>query len=376
MNFDLEPPELAVREAARELAASVEPLAVEADARSALHPGMRDALRESGLARVVVPAAYGGHSDQVDPLLVCLVREQLMAVSTNLDSLFALQGIGSFAISVAGTDRQREEWLPRVAALDAIAALALTEEHAGSDLKALSTSLRADGDDVVLDGTKTFISNAGAADFYTVLAREGDGYTTVLVPADSPGVDVTPEPELIAPHLLGCVRFDHVRLPGDARIGDAGDGFRYVLATLATFRVSVAGAALGIAQAALDEAARHAASREQFGRPLSQVGLVGAMLADSWTELESARLLTYRAATWARRDPAAAIDHSSMAKLAATEAAGRIVDRCVQIMGRWGLIRDSKVERLYRAARPLRIYEGASDVLRLGVAKRLVREVT
>jgi len=178
-----------------------------------------------------------------------------------------------------------------------------------------------------------------------------------------------------APHVLGDVHFDNVRLAADARLGQAGQGMDLVLATLGVFRVSVAGAAVGLAQAALEEAVRHTRTREQFGRPLARLGAVAQMLADSWTEIEMARLLTYRAASLAKENPAASLHHSSMAKLAASEMASRVVDRCVQMMGRFGLIRDSKIERLYRQARPMRIYEGASEVLRLGIARQLTEEV-
>jgi acyl-CoA dehydrogenase len=196
----------------------------------------------------------------------------------------------------------------------------------------------------------------------------------VLVPADATGVSVTPTPELIAPHVLGDVHFDQVRLPLDARLGKPGEGLGLVLATLGVFRVSVAGAAVGLAQAALEEAVRHTSSRVQFGRPLARLGPVAQMLADCWTEVEMTRLLTYRAACLAVDDPAASLNHSSMAKLAASEAASRVVDRCVQMMGRYGLVRNSKIERLYRQARPMRIYEGASEVLRLGIARQLSKE--
>jgi acyl-CoA dehydrogenase len=171
------------------------------------------------------------------------------------------------------------------------------------------------------------------------------------------------------------VRFDDVLLPEDARLGKPGAGMELVLATLGIFRVSVAGAAVGLAQAALEEAVRHTRTRIQFGRPLARLGPVAQMLADCWTEIEMARLLAYRAASMARTDPGATLQHSSMAKLAASEMASRVVDRCVQMMGRFGLIRDSKIERLYRQARPMRIYEGASEVLRLGIARQLTEEV-
>jgi acyl-CoA dehydrogenase len=194
------------------------------------------------------------------------------------------------------------------------------------------------------------------------------------VPASTPGVSVSASPELIAPHVLGAIELRNVALPTEARLGQPGQGLDLVLATLGVFRISVAGAAVGLAQAALDEAVRHTRERSQFGRPLARLGPVAQMLADCVTEIEMARLLTYRAAHRALVDPAAALHHSSMAKLAASEMASRVVDRCVQMMGRWGLIRNSKIERLYRQARPMRIYEGASEVLRLGIAKQLIQD--
>jgi acyl-CoA dehydrogenase len=373
---ELEPRYVELRDRASALAVSLEPLADEADASSALHPGVRDAVASSGLTRFAVPAAYGGAEERVDPMAVCLIREALMGTCSHADSLLALQGIGSYALALAGSIERRHHWLPRVASLEAIAALALTEPDAGSDLKAIQTSVRRDGSDLILDGHKSFISNAGVADFYTVLAREGDVYSMLLVPADAPGVSVEPLPELIAPHVIADVRFTGVRLEEQARIGNPGEGFRLALSTLATFRVSVAGAAVGLADSALREAARHAGTRRQFGRTLVELGPVAALLADSWADVEAARLLTYDVALAAREDPLAVLDRSSMAKLAASEAASRVVDRCVQVMGRWGLVRGGRIEKLYRQSRPLRIYEGASEVLRLGIARRLVEEVS
>jgi len=375
MNFELDTQTLEIQRQARELAASIENIAVEADESNDVHPGVLDALRSSQLSELMVPAEFGGRAKQLDPLAICIVREALMATSSHLDSLFALQGIGSYAITVGGSAEQRAAWLPKVAKAEALAALALSEPDAGSDLKAVSTELAAKGDGLLLNGSKSFISNAGSAAFYVVFAKEASGLSMVLVPADADGVSVTPTPELIAPHVLGDVQFDDVTLPADARLGDAGAGMDLVLATLGVFRVSVAGAAVGLAQAALDEAVRHTRTREQFGRPLARLGPVAQMLADCWTEIEMARLLTYRAATLARSDPAATLHHSSMAKLAASEMASRVVDRCVQVMGRFGLIRNSKIERLYRQARPMRIYEGSSEVLRLGIARQLTEEI-
>ena len=374
MSFELPDEYRELQEEAAALAATVDPYAAEADACNDVHPQTLAALRASRLSELTVPAEYGGRFDHVDPLAVAVVREVLMATSSHLDSLFALQGIGSNALAKAGQPALKETWLPPVAKTEALAALAITEPHAGSDVRGITTTVRSEGDSLVVTGEKSYISNAGAAAFYTVLAKEGDGFSTVLVPGDLPGITVTPAPELIAPHVLGDVRFDDVAISPDHRIGDPGDGMNLVLGTLAVFRVSVAGAAVGLAQAALAEAVRHTRSREQFGRPLLRHGPVAVMLADSWTEIEAARLLTYRAASRAKQDALGSLHHSSMAKLAATEMAARVVDRCVQVMGRWGLVHDSKIERLYRQARPMRIYEGASDVLRLGIAKALSLE--
>ena len=375
MAFELGPDILAIQQEARAVAGQVSAFAAEADECSHVHQPTLDVLRASGLSSLMVPAAHGGRHERVDPLAVCVVREAFMRASSHLDSLFALQGIGSYAIAVAGTDEQREEWLPRVANAEVLAALALTEPVAGSDLRGIETTLVDHGGEMELTGAKSFISNGGAAGFYTTMAREGDRFSLVLVPADAPGVSIEPSPEIIAPHVLGEVAFDRVRLPATARLGEPGTGMRHVLATLSVFRISVAGAAVGLMDGALTCAARHAAAREQFGRPLVRLGPVAGLLADSWAELESTRLLAYATAEAAREDPSAHLDRSSLAKLAATEAASRVVDRCVQVMGRWGLIRGSDIERYYRQARPMRIYEGASEVLRLGIATRLCAEV-
>ena len=375
MNFQLDPPYLALQQQAREFARSIEHLAVEADESSVVHPGILAALRGSGLTRLMVPKAFGGLHDRLDPLAVCVVREVLMATSSHADSLFALQGIGSYAITVAGSDEQRAHWLPRVASGVCLPGLALTEMDAGSDLKNVATQIIPTGSGLLLRGSKSFISNGAAASFFVVFGKEGEKFSMVLVPSNAPGVTVTPTPELMAPHVLGELEFNDVMLPAEARLGKPGQGLDLVLATLGVFRVSVAGAAIGLAQAALEEAVRHTRTRVQFGRPLARLGPVAQMLADSWTEIEMARLLTYRAASYAISDPAASLQHSSMAKLAATESASRVVDRCVQVMGRFGLIRNSKIERLYRQARPMRIYEGASEVIRLGIARQLTEEI-
>ena len=363
---------LVIRDRARLLAAQCASFAAEADRCSTVHLPTQRALQESGLARFMVPRQYGGETEQVDPLAVCVIREVLMGTSAHLDQLFGMQGIGSYAVSTDGTGEQRSRWLPSIASVDILPALALTEPDTGSDLKKISTRLTQIGDELVVDGYKAFISNAGAATFFTVLAREDAGYSLVLIPRDVAGVTVHALPELIAPHIIGDVSFDQVRLPASARLGEPTQGFGIVLRTLAVFRASVAGAAVGLAEAALRIAVDHAKERHQFGGPLARIGAVQQMLAESWSELEMIRLITYRAAMLARdNEPEKALVHSSMAKLQATELAGKIVDRGVQIMGRFGLIQDAEIERLYRAARPMRIYEGSSEVLRGSIARAL-----
>jgi acyl-CoA dehydrogenase len=357
---------------ARALAASCADIADRADEADHIDPDCRARLGASGLAAVMVADEYGGRFPAVDSLAVTVIREALAAESAHLDSLFAMQGIGSYAISAGGRDAVRKRWLPAVGRLEAIAALALTEPGVGSDLRSITTTVTADGDFINVTGHKSFITNAGDADFYSVLGREGDGYSLVLVPADANGVTVTHPHQIIAPHVLGDVVFDGVKVPAENRLGAPGKGFNLTLATLSTFRVSVAGAAVGLAESALREAVKHAAGREQFGVPLARLGSVPAALARSWTDIEMARALVYRAAAAATRDPRGALHLSSLAKVGATEAAARVVDRCVQVMGRFGLVRGSKIERLYREARPMRIYEGATEVIYDSLAKQLV----
>lgn len=371
--FDLSAEHRKLQETARAVAAAVEPMADEADEFTGVHPGVLAELRASGLARFVVPTAYGGEHEVLDPLAIAVVREALMYSSAHLDSMFGMQGVGSYSLSVGGSEALKQEWLPRVASLDAIAALALTEPDVGSDLRAVSTTIVQDGDELVVDGRKSFITNGGAASFYNVLAKEGDGWSMVLVPADSIGLTVVKGAELIAPHILGELTFDGVRVPVGNRLGVPGKAFSLMLQTLAVFRVTVAASAVGLAQAALDESLQHARTRKQFGKPLTEIGAVSQALALSWTEVEASRAFVYRAAALAQSDPLGHLDYSSMAKVSATEAAGRVVDRSMQTMGRFGLVRGSKIERLYRNARPLRVYEGATEVLLDSLARRLAK---
>ena len=273
-----------VQAEARAVGEQVAPFAAEADECSEVHAPTLAALRASRLSELMVPAAYGGRFEQVDPLAVCVAREACMKASAHLDALLALQGIGSYAIALGGSETQRRAWLPRVASGESLAALALTEPEAGSDLKAITTTLRrgTGGDEWVVSGRKSFISNAPVAGFFTTLVREPapegageDLYSVVLVPADSPGVQVSPSPEIIAPHVLGEVDFVEVAIGSDHRLGEPGRGFAHVLATLSVFRSSVAGAAVGLMEGALEIATRHAVERQQFGRPLARLGVGG-----------------------------------------------------------------------------------------------------
>lgn len=373
MTFDLPQHHRELLQRARQVAAQVRDQAGEADEAVDIHPGMLHALRESGLAALTVPAAHGGADEQVDSLAVTVVREAFGGVSAHLDSMFAMQGIGSYALALGASERIQKEWLPRVVSLDAIAALGLTEPDVGSDLKSITTTVVERGGELVLNGHKSFITNAPAASFISILAKEGDGFSLVFVPADTLGLRVTSGPDLIAPHIIGDVVLEDVRVPLDSRVGLPGQAFPMVLQTLATFRVSVAGSAVGLAQAALDEAVAHTTGREQFGSTLARLGPLPQMLGTCWMEIEQARLLTYAAATRAAADPMGALHWSSMAKVAATETAGRVADRCVQMMGRFGVVTGSTIERLYRNARPMRIYEGGNEVLLGQLAKTLTR---
>ena len=319
-----------------------------------------------GLYRWLVPA-----EGPTDVRALCLIREALGYASPLADSIFAVHGLGSSPILAAGSTEQRA-CLPRVRAGETICAFGLTEPGAGSDLKAMETTATREGDGFVLDGEKTFISNVGIAHQYTVFARLGAGFAAFLVPADVEGLESAPIP-MSADHPLGRLTFRSCRLPRSALLGDEKGGLRLALGTLDTFRVSVGGAAVGMARRALDEALTHTRQRIQFGKPLRQHQMVQALLADMATELDAARLLVLRAAH--RKDSGErATAEVSMAKLFATEAAQRIVDSAVQLLGGLGVVLGQAVERLYREVRPLRIYEGTSEIQRLIIARELLAE--
>ncbi len=310
----------------------------------------------------------------------CVIREALSYSSSLADLAFVMQGLGTYAISIAATEHVRDFWLGRAANGKAIAAFALTEPDAGSDVAALKTTARREDDTYVIDGRKRFISNAGVADFYTVFARTGtreDGRAEIsafIVSARMPGFSAAERTEMIAPHPIGELEFKDCRVPAEDMIGSQGDGLRLALQTLDMFRASVGAAACGMARRALDESIRHAKSREQFGRSLSGHQLIQEKLADMATELDAARLLVYQAAYLKDSGAERSTREASEAKLFATEAASRIIDQAVQIHGGRGLVRGAVVERLYRHVRALRIYEGTSEIQKLVIANQLLKE--
>ncbi len=323
-------------------------------------------LAQAGLLKYAVAA------QQVEVRSLCLIREALAYSSALADLAFVMQGLGTYAIAKAAPDHVRDFWLSRALEGKAIAAFALTEPEAGSDVAAIQTTARRDGETYVIDGRKRFISNAGIADFYTVFARTGtraDGraeLSAFVVGSKMQGFSVVERTPLIAPHPIGEIAFEGCRVPAEDMVGKEGDGFVLAMETLDTFRASVGAAACGMARRALNEAVRYASIRKQFGRPIAEHQLVQEKLADMVTELDAARLLVYRAAYVKDTSNRRVTREASEAKLFATEAAGRIIDSAVQIHGGVGLVRGNIVEQLYRDVRALRIYEGTSEIQKVG----------
>ncbi|HJX90209.1 MAG TPA: acyl-CoA dehydrogenase family protein [Pyrinomonadaceae bacterium] len=332
------------------------------------------------LARAGVLEHAVASETELDVRALCLIREVLAYSSSLADLAFVMQGLGTYAISKSAPEHIRDFWLSRAVAGKAIAAFALTEPEAGSDIAAIQTSARIDGDAYVINGRKRFISNAGIADFYTVFARTGtrDGgraeLSAFVVSAKMPGFSVVERTQLMAPHPIGEIQFDNCRVPAEDRIGNEGDGFRLAMETLDTFRASVGAAACGMAMRALDESVRYATSRKQFGRLLAEHQLIQEKLANMVTELDAARLLVYSAAYLKDTGSSRVTREASQAKFYASEAAGRIIDSAVQIHGAAGLVRGSVVERLYRDVRALRIYEGTSEIQKIVIASQLLKE--
>jgi acyl-CoA dehydrogenase len=336
-------------------------------------------LGEAGFLKAAVPKPYGGRYDALDVRTLCLSREILSFHDGLADFAFAMQGLGTGAITLFGSEALKERYLRPVAAGKMIAAFALSEPEAGSDVAALAMTARPDGNDHVrLDGRKTWISNGGIADFYVVFARTGEGpgakgLSAFVVDADTPGLSIAERIEVIAPHPLATLAFDGARVPVENRLGQPGEGFKVAMATLDIFRSTVGAAALGFARRALDEATVQVRRRRAFGKRLADFQLTQARLADMAVEVDAAALLVYRAA-WARdRGGAARVTReAAMAKLYATEAAQRVIDAAVQLFGGRGVVAGEAVARLYCEIRSLRIYEGTSEIQRLVIARQLL----
>jgi len=341
-------------------------------------------LGAAGLTRYCVRREHGGALEDFDARAICLMRETLAYYDALADFAFAMQGLGSGAISLAGSDALKALYLPRVARGEAIAAFALSEPEAGSDVAAMSCRAERAGDDYVLDGTKTWISNGGIADFYCVFARTrpaelradgtrgAQGISAFVVEAQDAGLEIARRIEVNAPHPLAELSFRGCRIPASRRIGAEGEGFKIAMRTLDVFRASVAAAATGFARRAFDEATAHAKRRAMFGKVLADFQLTQAALADMATAIEAAALLTYRAA-WQRDSGRPVTLAAAMAKMTATESAQSVIDRALQMFGGRGVERGETVERLYREIRSLRIYEGATEVQKLIIGREVLK---
>jgi alkylation response protein AidB-like acyl-CoA dehydrogenase len=340
--------------------------------------GLVAKLGAAGFLRHCVPQAYGGVSPAIDSRSLCVMRETLAYADGLADFAFAMQGLGTGAISLSGTDAVKQAVLPKVARGELISAFALTEPDAGSDVDAMACAARRDGDAYVLDGEKVFISNGGIADVYTVFARTGEapgtrGISAFVVFAETPGFSIVERIETIAPHPLARIRFDNCRIPATQLLGAPGEGFKIAMRTLDIFRPSVAAAALGFARRALDEALAHAKARKMFGATLADLPTAQSTLGEMATAIDAAALLVARTA-W-RRDvqKLPATREAAMAKLTATENAQWVIDQALQMFGGRGVRVGEIVERLYREIRALRIYEGATEVQKLIIGRELMK---
>ena len=336
------------------------------------------ALGQGGwLKPAIAGKAHGGASEVIDTRTICLLREELAWHHGLADFAFAMQGLGSGAISLKGTPEQQAAYLPRVAKGEALAAFALSEPDAGSDVAAMQCSALATADGYRLNGLKTWISNGGIADFYVVFARTGEapgarGISAFIVDADSPGLEIAERIDVVAPHPLATLNFNNVLVPHAKRIGAAGEGFKVAMATLDVFRTSVAAASLGFARRALDESIAWAKQRKMFGGTLADFQITQSKLAQMATLLDAATLLTYRAA-WLRDQGQRITQEAAMAKMTATENAQQIIDMAVQMHGGMGVKKGCIVESLYREIRALRIYEGATEVQQLIIGRDLLK---
>jgi len=333
------------------------------------------ALGKSGITQYAVPASAGGKTEKLDVRSLCIIRETLAKHHALADFAFAMQGLGSGPISLQGTDAQQQKYLTKVATGQYLSAFALSEPEAGSDVAAMAASAKDDGDCYVLNGEKTWISNAGIADFYTVFARTGEaagakGISCFIVETNTPGFEVTERIDLVAPHPLGTLSFKNCRVPKENLVGEAGRGFGLAMATLDVFRSTVAAAALGMARRAMDETLSHVSQRKLFGGVLGDLQLVKGKLSDMALGVDSSALLVYRSA-WTKDCFAERVTReAAMAKLHSTETAQQVIDAAVQLHGGKGVSRGHIIESLYRDIRALRIYEGASEVQQVIIAQQ------
>ncbi len=331
------------------------------------------ALGGAGWLRYCVPAAYGGVHDSLDVRSLCIIRETLARYSGLADFAFAMQGLGSGAISMFGNEAQKAAYLPAVAAGKKIAAFALTEPDAGSDAAAMTTHLTLADGHYIANGQKTFISNGGIADFYTLFARTDVGVSAIIVDADTPGLEIAKRIEVIAPHPLAQLNFTDCAIPAGNLLDEEGRGFKVALSTLDVFRTTVGAAALGFSRRALDEALSYARQREMFGATLVDLPIAQSMLAEMALDVDASALLIYRSA-WTKDVQGQRVTReAAMAKLYATDQAQSVIDKAVQLLGGLGVTKGQKVEELYREVRALRIYEGASEVQKIVIARQLMQ---
>lgn len=336
-------------------------------------------LGEGGWLGYCIPAAWGGVHENLDVRSLALIRETLARHSGLADFAFAMQGLGSGTISLFGSEAQKQSYLPGVARGEKIAAFALTEPTSGSDVANLETAATPQGKGFTISGAKTYISNGGIADFYVLFARTGEapgakGVSAFILDADAPGLDSSERIHVIAPHPLATLKFDRIALPAEALLGARGQGFKQAMATLDVFRTTVGAAALGFARRALDEATQRALTRQSMGATLADNAIVQSMLAEMVLDVDASALLVYRAA-WVRDVQGRRNSReAALAKLHATDSAQQVIDKAVQIFGGLGVTVGVPVESLYREIRALRIYEGASEVQKIVIARNHLAE--
>lgn len=335
-------------------------------------------LAEGGWLKYVIPKAYGGIFDDFDVRSLCIIRETLARHDGLADFVFAMQGLGSGTITLFGSEENKTEYLPFVANGEKMAAFALTELESGSDVANMTTTAELNDDHYIINGDKTFISNGGIADYYVLFARTGDapgakGLSAFILDADTKGLEITERINVTAPHPLATLSFKNCKIEKSKRLGNSGNGFKAAMATLDIFRTTVGAAALGFSRCALSEAATRTNERNLFGAPLNNLQLVQGMLAECATDVDTSALLIYRAA-WTRDTKERRVTReAAMAKMHSTETAQQVIDKAIQIFGGQGVVSGVKVEELYREIRALRIYEGATEVQKVIIARELLK---